>query len=114
MNTFKLTFITTVLAATVALGANTGTPSKEMREEMAATHEKLAACLRTDAPMEQCHELMKAAHQGKMAKMDGHEGMMCDHKDGMCDESCPMHKKMHKGMGKGMKKHHEESSEAKE
>lgn len=112
MKTFKITFVTTILAAAVAFGADAKTkaatpaangPSKEKREEMAATHEKLAACLRTDAPMETCHEIMKAAHEGKMC--DGNCPMMAAHKGEMGDESCPMAGK-HKG-SKKMKMHHE-------
>jgi hypothetical protein len=41
-------------------------PSKEMREQMAAAHEKIAACLRSDKPMDQCHDEMKKMHESMM------------------------------------------------
>ena len=56
------------------------------REEMAATHEKMAACLRSDKPMMDCHkEMMESCKMGKNA--------------------CPMMEMghMHGMMGKGMK-----------
>lgn len=39
-------------------------PSKEAREKMAAFHEQLAACLRSDKPIAECHkEAMKHRHE---------------------------------------------------
>ena len=44
-------------------------PTKEEREKMAQAHEKMAACLRSDRPMSDCHaEMMKL-----------HDQMMHDH-----------------------------------
>jgi hypothetical protein len=37
-------------------------PTKEMREKMAAAHEKIAACLRSDRPIDECHAEMKKMH----------------------------------------------------
>lgn len=33
-------------------------PTKEMREKMATLHEQMAACLRTDKAIEECHKQM--------------------------------------------------------
>ncbi len=33
-------------------------PSKEMREKMASLHEQMAACLRSDKPISDCHSQM--------------------------------------------------------
>ncbi len=39
-------------------------PSKELRAKMAAAHEQMAACLRTDRAMSDCrNEMMKECHQ---------------------------------------------------
>ena len=60
------------LAAEPPSTAATG-PSKEMREKMAAFHEQLAACLRSDKPIAECHkEAMK--HHKDMMGMMGKEG----------------------------------------
>lgn len=56
-------------------------PSKEMRDKMAAAHEKMAACLRSDKPFADCRSEM----QHSCKTMMGEEG-------------CPM-------MGMGMHKH---------
>jgi len=37
-------------------------PTKEMREKMAEAHEKMAACLRSDRPIDECHDEMKKMH----------------------------------------------------
>jgi hypothetical protein len=55
-------------------------PSKESREKMAAAHENMAQCLRSEATIEDCHKQM----------MD-----QCHDTNG----DCPM-------MGKGMMQHH--------
>jgi hypothetical protein len=55
--------------------------SKEQREKMAAIHEQMAACLRSDKPVADCHrEAMKSCQQ-----MMGKEG-------------CPMMGSMHEHM----------------
>jgi len=42
---------------------DTRTPhTKEMREKMAEAHEKMAACLRSDRPIDECHDEMKKMH----------------------------------------------------
>jgi hypothetical protein len=33
-----------------------------MREKMAEAHEKIAACLRSDRPIDECHDEMKKMH----------------------------------------------------
>ena len=49
-------------------------PSKEMREQMAAAHEKIAACLRSDKPIDECHAEMRKMHDSMM-----HEHHRMDH-----------------------------------
>lgn len=63
-------------------------PSKETREKMAAVHEKMAACLRSDKSIAECHtEMMKSCEEimGKdgcpMMGMGGSKG-----KKGMHDQ----------------------------
>ena len=49
------------------------TPTKEMREKMAEAHEKIAACLRSDQPIDVCHKEMMKMHDAmkhEHAKMD--------------------------------------------
>lgn len=58
--------------------ATSAAPSKESREKMATFHEQLAACLRSDKPIAECH---------KQAMKHHHE--MMD------DDSCPMMDKDH-------------------
>ena len=104
MKTFKVTLMTTIFAAAITLATHSaqacgggcggdgessmGNMSKEKREEMAAAHEKLAACLRTDSPMEKCHEAMMGSMMGSCGS-HGEKG------------SCPMMSgKMSGKMGK--------------
>ncbi len=56
-------------------------PSKEMREKMATFHEQLAACLRSDKPIAECHKEAMKHHHAMMGKegcpmMDKDGGMM--------------------------------------
>ena len=49
-----------IAGTSVVLGAEPpapahGAPSKEMREKMATIHEQMAACLRSDKPIADCH-----------------------------------------------------------
>lgn len=53
-------------------------PSKETREAMAVLHEQMAACLRSDKPIEQCRSEMHKACQEKIGP-----------------EQCPMMMRMH-------------------
>ena len=47
----------------LVLAASPAPPSKEQREKMAQAHEKMAACLRSDRPVADCHqEMMQACH----------------------------------------------------
>ncbi len=57
-------------------------PSKETRESMAALHEQMAACLRSDKSIEDCRsEMRKACHEKlgdhdcPMMSMHGHDRM---------------------------------------
>ena len=62
--------------------------TKEQRENMAAMHEKMAGCLRSDKSMSDCHSEMK----GQCQAMMGSGGCpMMEHTGGM--------------MGPGMKRH---------
>src|SRR5260221_614742 len=49
-------------------------PSKDMRAKMASAHEQLAACLRSDRPIAECHEEMMKQHE-----LMGHEMMRHGH-----------------------------------
>ena len=79
------TLIASALMSGFAAAADTTTaePSKELREKMAAAHEQMAACLRTDRAMsdcreemmKQCHELM-GEHACPMMGMDKHKHKM--------------------------------------
>jgi hypothetical protein len=43
-------------------------PSKEMREKMATMHEQMAACLRSDKPIAECHKEAMKSHEEMMGK----------------------------------------------
>ncbi len=60
-------------------------PSHEMREKMAGAHEQMAACLRSDRPIADCHGEMMKNHGMMHPGEDGHEGM--GH-EGMTKEDC--------------------------
>ena len=82
--------IVSVLAfvgASATLAANSpaaqSPPSKEMREKMATLHEQMAACLRSDKSITQCHTEMMTSCQDVVGK-----------------DGCPM-----MGMGSGMHHH---------
>ena len=49
-------------------------PTKEQREKMAQAHEKLAACLRSDRPIDECHAEMMKMHESMK-----HEHAHMDH-----------------------------------
>ena len=57
-------------------GAMAKEPSKDDREKMAVAHEKMAACLRSDQDMKQCHE---ALHKECKSMMGGSCPMGMDH-----------------------------------
>lgn len=65
--------------------------TKEQRAKMATAHEKMAACLRSDRPLTDCHDEMMKSCQDAM----GSAGM------------CPM-----MGMGHGMMHHGQETQTA--
>ena len=59
-------------------------PTKEMREQMATLHEKMAVCLRSDKAVAVCHEeMMKACHttmgEKECPMMGMHDHMGKDH-----------------------------------
>ena|SRR3954469_21492061 len=41
-------------------------PTKEQREKMAAEHDKIAACLRSDRAIDECHKEMMQYHHAMM------------------------------------------------
>ncbi len=66
--------------------------SKEMREQMATVHERMAACLRSEKSVEDCHhEMMESGesmHEHGCPMMDKHEGMSPGH-DHEADHETP-------------------------
>ena len=52
--------------AVIAADAPTNAPSQEMRAQMAAMHELMAACLRSDKSMSECRTEMMARCQSMM------------------------------------------------
>ncbi len=68
--------------ATTAMGAGQAAPegppmTTEQRQQMAGAHEKMAACLRSDRPVAECHEeIMKSCQEtmGKACPMMGGMG----------------------------------------
>ncbi|MDD4974515.1 MAG: hypothetical protein PHY93_09215 [Bacteriovorax sp.] len=75
-------------------------PTTEQRQSMAASHEKMAVCLRSDKPMEDCRKEMMQSCQDMMGK-DGC-AMMMNHMG-----------KMH-AKGKGMMHDQEKDNSEKE
>ncbi|OFZ55480.1 MAG: hypothetical protein A2428_06765 [Bdellovibrionales bacterium RIFOXYC1_FULL_54_43] len=84
--------LATLLLSSPALAADKPAPSKEtapsaeVREKMAKNHEKMAACLRSDKPVQDCRkEMMETCRKdktacpamGRMGRMNGkmHRGM---------------------------------------
>ena len=64
---------------------STSDPSPEQRQKMAAVHQKMADCLKSNRPMNECREEMrKGCH------------------DTMGEQGCPMMESMGGGMGPGM------------
>ena len=77
-----------ILCASATLAANPpataqSPPSKETREKMATLHEQMAACLRSDKSITQCHTEIMTSCQDVVGK-----------------DGCPM-----MGMGSGMHHH---------
>jgi len=56
-----------------AHGGDHPAPTKAQREQMAEAHEKIAACLRSDQPIDVCHDEMKKMHEAMMSHH--HHGM---------------------------------------
>lgn len=90
--------VTAMLLMSTLVWAKDGEgPSKEQREKMAANHEKMSACLRSDKPLKDCHDEMRKS---------------CEENKG----SCPMREKMmerrgRRDMGKGMRRGMNQDSE---
>jgi hypothetical protein len=67
-----LTLIVSGTGAALAAEPPSGVPaapSKEQREKMAAMHEQVAACLRSDKPIADCHKEAMKHHQQMMGMM---------------------------------------------
>ena len=71
MGTLSLLLSAGVALAAEPAPAERSGPTKEMREKMAAAHEQMATCLRSDRPIEECHEEMRKLHDSM-----GHDHMM--------------------------------------
>jgi hypothetical protein len=65
-----LTAIVLLSGSATALAAEPtaapSTPSKEMRENMATIHERMAACLRSDKPFAECRQAMQQSCSNMM------------------------------------------------
>ncbi len=66
-------------------------PTPEMREEMAKSHEKMALCLRSDKPMKDCHKEMHKGSQHSAGKSCEHEGKSCKHEGKTCEHEDAKH-----------------------
>ena len=75
-----------LLLSAVAMGAQVQ-PTKAERAKMAKVHDEVAACLRSDKPMQECHKIMMNGHMANQAgcramfdskecPFGGHGGMM--------------------------------------
>ena len=58
-------------------------PSKEAREKMAAAHTEMAACLRSDKDMKQCHDALHKECQSTMGESCAGMGMQHGMRKGM-------------------------------
>lgn len=75
----KTKMFSLLVLSAVSLPVFAGPPmeaTKEEREKMAVTHEQVAACLRSDKSMEECHKIMMANHpkgeKGSCPMMEHH------------------------------------------
>ena len=57
------------------------TPTKEMREKMAAWHEQIATCLRSDKAITECRTELAKNHEEMMREMGCPKGKMRPHMD---------------------------------
>lgn len=77
----KKLFFTSLICSLITTAAFAGQDKKMTKEERAKAaekHEKMAACLRSDKPMNECHKEMK----GCCGKSDEHScSMKHDHED---------------------------------
>ena len=65
-----------VIAADAPSAGPQGAPSKEMRAKMATVHERMAACLRSDKPINDCRAQMMKSCQEMMGDQCPMMGMM--------------------------------------
>ncbi len=72
-----VTLLWTAGAALAAEAEHAGrpAPTHEMREKMAGAHEQMAACLRSDRPIADCHGEMMKNHDMMGHGEGGHEDM---------------------------------------
>jgi precorrin-2 methylase len=71
--------------------------TREMRAKMAAVHEQMAACLKSDRPIMECHEEMMKHHDesmmhheaGEHGDMDMHDCMHKPHHDHAAKDQPP-------------------------
>ncbi len=75
--------VSTLAFAAEAVAPAKAAVTKEMRAKMAGVHERMAACLRSDKSMEDCHhEMMQSGesmHGHDCPMMDKHEHMSHGH-----------------------------------
>ena len=103
--------IAAVVLSTTAFAADATQPTQkpmshkemtaEQRQKMAAAHEKMAACLKSESTLESCHMEMKKTCEDNMGE---HQCPMMGAMHGMKGKM--KHKEMHKEM-------HEETAEKK-
>lgn len=55
----KNSILAAIAISFIGLSALAEEPSKDQREKMAATHEKMAQCLRSDKSINDCHNEMR-------------------------------------------------------
>jgi predicted ATPase len=90
-----LTLAATTGATFAAEPEHMGHPAvtKEMRAKMAATHEQMAACLKSDRPIAECHAEMMKQHDEFMMHHEAGEHEAGEH-EGMDMHDC-MHRAHH-------------------
>lgn len=83
MKTLKVSLCMVALFGGAAFAAGPTAVTAEQRTKMAEVHDKMAACLRSERPLTDCHEEMKKSSQGMdaaqlcpMGRMKHHQGEM--------------------------------------
>lgn len=64
-------------------------PNKTEREEMAKVHEEVAACLRSDKGMQECHKIMKDKYGAHKMWHDNMNGPYGGHGGNMMNNDSP-------------------------